>query len=88
MKSFWIDIYDRIGEAQKAYAMFCGILNNWVITIKLIFTTQQDHFNIFLAIGVGEGGTLEMGRGVPPALSKPDPVVIYLMAQKTPRPNF
>ena len=29
-----------------------------------------------------------MGRGVPPALSKPDPVAIYLMAQKTPCPNF
>ena len=31
---------------------------------------------------------LEMGRGVPPALSKPDPVTICLMAQKTPCPNF
>ena len=43
-----------IGEAQKAYAMFCDILNNWLITIKLIFTTQQDHFIIFLAIGLPE----------------------------------
>ena len=31
---------------------------------------------------------LEMGRGVPLALSKPDPVVIYRMAQKKPCPNF
>ena len=38
----------------------------------------------------GGGGVLalEMGRGVPPALSKPDPVAICLMAQKTPCPNF
>ena len=33
---------------------------------------------------------LEMGRGVPPALSKPDPIAIFLMDQNrhTPCPNF
>ena len=38
----------------------------------------------------GGGGflALEMGRGVPPACSKPDPVAIRLMAQKTPCSNF
>ena len=29
-----------------------------------------------------------MGRGVPPALSRSDPVAIYLFAQKTPCPNL
>ena len=29
-----------------------------------------------------------MGRGVPPAWTKPDPVAIRLIAQKTPCPNF
>ena len=37
--------------------------------------------------GAGGGG-LEMGGGVLPALSKPDPVAIYLMAQKTPCTYF
>ena len=39
----------------------------------------------------GGGGelALEMGEGVTPARSKPDPVAIRLMmAQKTPCPNF
>ena len=38
----------------------------------------------------GGGGVLalEMGRGVPPACSKPDPVAIRLTAKKTPCPNF
>ena len=31
---------------------------------------------------------LEMGRGVPSACSKPDPVAIRLMAKETPCPNF
>ena len=37
-----------------------------------------------------EGGVLalEMGKGVLPALPQPDPVAIYLMAQKTPCPSF
>ena len=30
----------------------------------------------------------EMGRGVPPACLKPDPVAICLTAKKTPCPNF
>ena len=44
--------------------------------------------------GVGGGGgggrvlAFEMGRGVHPAWSKPDPVAIRLMAQNTPCPNF
>ena len=29
-----------------------------------------------------------MGRGVPPAWTKPDPVAIRIIAQKTPCPNF
>ena len=49
----YLFIYDRIGKAQKASAMFCDILNNWLITTKLIFTTQKDHFFLFLAIGLG-----------------------------------
>ena len=40
----------------------------------------------------GGGGVmvlaLEMGRVVPPAWSKLDPVAIRLIAQKTPCPNF
>ena len=31
---------------------------------------------------------LEMGRGVPPACSKPDPVPIRLAVKKTPCPNL
>ena len=40
--------------------------------------------------GGGEGGVLalEMGRGVPPACSKPDPDAFRLTAKKTPCPNF
>ena len=40
--------------------------------------------------GGGEEGVLalEMGRGVPPACSKPDPVPNRLAAKKTPCPNL
>ena len=39
--------------------------------------------------GGGEGAlSLEMGRGVPPACSKPDPVPIRRAAKKTPCPNL
>ena len=41
-------------------------------------------------VPVGGGGALalEMGRGVSPACSKPDPVPIRLAARKTPCPNL
>ena len=45
---------------------------------------------ILLFVGLFVGGTrvLEIGWGVPLALSKPGPVAISLMAQNTPCPNF
>ena len=43
--------------------------------------------------GTGGGGgrvslALEMGKGVPPACSKPDPVPTRFAAKKTPCPNL
>ena len=44
--------------------------------------------SVYSRLGGGGVLALEMGRGVPPVWSKPDPVAIHLIAQKTPCPNF
>ena len=46
---------------------------------------NNNEYRVLYIIVRGGGGVLalEMGRGVPPACSKPDPVAIRFMAKKT-----
>ena len=56
------------------------------IIYSTTLTVERGKTPIFLG-GIGLLA-LEMGRDVPPACSKPDPVAIRLMAKKTPCPDF
>ena len=52
---------------------------------SLKLTEHTSHVHKYISMGLL---TLEMGRGVPPACSKLDPVPIRLAAKKTSCPNL
>ena len=66
----------------------CGLLS---VYINMEFATRQCDTSNLITLNPGGGGgvlAFEMGRGVPPACLKPDPVPIRLAAKKTPCPNL